>query len=277
MIAGYFDMSGKTALITGASGTLGIEHSIALLECGASIVITDVDTVKLRQIHEELQSEFPSNLVTMADMDVTSHASIFSVYQRLSDQNIYIDVLINNAAIDAKVKKKEGLDFIERFENFSRERWDMEIAVGLTGSMLCSQVFGQNMAVSGKGGVILNIASDLSVVAPNQKLYRKDGLPEDMQPVKPITYSVIKTGVIGLTRYLSTYWAECGVRCNALSPGGVFDGQDDEFVCRIEELIPISRMATKSEYRGAVQFLCSDASSYMNGHNLIMDGGRSVL
>jgi NAD(P)-dependent dehydrogenase (short-subunit alcohol dehydrogenase family) len=132
------------------------------------------------------------------------------------------------------------------------------------------------MANDGNGGVILNIASDLSVFSPDQRLYRKEGLSEELQPVKPVTYSVIKSGLVGLTRYLATYWADKGVRANALSPGGVFNGQGDEFVQRLSSLIPLGRMAKRDEYRAAVQFLCSDASSYMNGQNIVMDGGRSV-
>jgi NAD(P)-dependent dehydrogenase (short-subunit alcohol dehydrogenase family) len=133
------------------------------------------------------------------------------------------------------------------------------------------------MAKDGRGGVILNISSDLSVIAPDQRLYRKSDLPQNLQPVKPITYSVIKAGLIGLTKYLSTYWAENDVRCNALSPGGVFNGQDDDFVRRLTSLIPMGRMANSDEYRATVQYLCSDASKYLNGQNIVVDGGRSVL
>ena len=122
----------------------------------------------------------------------------------------------------------------------------------------------------------LNIASDLSIFSPDQRLYRKSNTLEELQPVKPVTYSAIKTGLIGLTRYISTYWSDKGVRCNALSPGGVFHGQSDEFVQRLSSLIPIGRMAKKDEYCSAIQFLCSDASLYMNGQNIVMDGGRSV-
>ena len=132
------------------------------------------------------------------------------------------------------------------------------------------------MAKNKKGGVILNIASDLSVIAPDQRLYRRNGLDESAQEVKPVTYSVIKAGLIGLTRYLATYWADCGVRANALSPGGVFNDQGEDFVKRITSLIPLGRMANHDEYRSIIQFLCSDASSYLNGQNIVMDGGRSV-
>ena len=132
------------------------------------------------------------------------------------------------------------------------------------------------MAKSEKGGCILNIASDLSVIAPDQRIYEKENLALNMQPVKPITYSVIKSGLIGLTRYLATYWLGKNIRCNALSPGGVYTSQPEEFVEKVSKLVPLGRMAKKDEYRSAIKFLCSEASSYLNGHNLIMDGGRSI-
>ena len=127
------------------------------------------------------------------------------------------------------------------------------------------------------GGVVLNISSDLSVISPDQRLYREDGLEDYLQPVKPITYSVVKSGLIGFTRYVATYWADKGVRCNALSPGGIFNDQSETFIKKIEQLIPLGRMAQLDEYRSTVQYLCSNASSYMNGQNVIVDGGRSVL
>jgi NAD(P)-dependent dehydrogenase (short-subunit alcohol dehydrogenase family) len=182
---------------------------------------------------------------------------------------------VNILVIDPKVQKNSIVE-VSRLENFSVDDWDFQLGVGLTGSMLCSKVFGTEMAKNG-GGVILNIASDLSVFAPDQRLYKKDGLLPEQQPVKPVTYSVIKHGLIGLTKYLATYWANQGVRCNALSPGGVYTSQSDEFVNRLSDLIPMGRMAKKEEYRGAIQFLCSDASAYMNGQNIVIDGGRSVL
>jgi len=269
-----FDLTGKTALITGAGGLLGIEHAAALLECGARVVLTDISMNVLETARAKLEA--PAAQVQLHCMDVSRPEQVASVAQALQCAGIRLDILVNNAAIDPKVKGGGGIVESSRLENFSLDQWNQQVAIGLTGAFLCSQVFGTTMAQDGKGGVILNISSDLSVFSPDQRLYRKPGLPEAMQPVKPVTYSVIKAGLVGMTRYIATYWAERGVRANALSPGGVFNGQDENFVQRLSALIPLGRMAQRDEYRSAVQFLCSDASSYMNGQNIVMDGGRSV-
>jgi NAD(P)-dependent dehydrogenase (short-subunit alcohol dehydrogenase family) len=271
-----FDLTGKTALITGAAGLLGIEHAAALLDSGATVVLTDMSAAALDATAQRLSERHDLARIRTAVMDVTDPAAIGGVAEMLSGRGLRVDILVNNAAIDPKVKGDQGVVETSRLEYFPFDRWNLQVAVGLTGAYLCSQVFGSRMSRDGKGGVILNIASDLSVLAPDHRLYRQDGLPDEMQPVKPVTYSVIKAGLIGLTRYLATYWADRGVRCNALSPGGVFNGQGEIFVQRVSSLIPLGRMATQDEYRSAVQFLCSDASSYMTGQNIVMDGGRSV-
>jgi len=272
-----FNLEGKVALITGASGLLGQEHAHALLESGAKVILTDISIERLRLAKDRLSESFGSELIIIKVMDVTDKEDIVGLCEELFDQDLRLDILVNNAAIDPKVSENDGLKEDSRLENFTLEQWDLQISVGLTGAFLCSQVFGSKMSSDGRGGVILNIASDLSVFSPDQRLYAKKGIPEDRQPVKPVTYSVIKTGLIGLTRYLATYWSSRGVRCNALSPGGVFNGQDDLFVERLTNLIPLNRMADADEYRSTIQFLCSDASSYMNGQNIVVDGGRSVL
>ncbi len=272
-----FSLAGKAAVITGASGMLGRKHALALLELGATVVMTDIDINSLGQAKTELKSSFPGGEIEILQMDVTSEKSVESVFEKIKGMGLRVDVLINNAAINPTASSLVGSVRTTRLENFSIDRWNKELNVGLTGAYLCSKVFGTAMAYDGKGGVILNIASDLSVIAPDQNLYRQDGLDDSLQAVKPITYSVIKTGLIGLTRYLSSYWPDKGVRANALSPGGVYIDQDQEFVTRLEHLIPMGRMAQPDEYIGAIQFLCSDASSYMNGQNIVMDGGRSVI
>ena len=269
-----FDLTGKTALITGAAGLLGQQHAGALLDSGAVVVLTDISPKALEVAHAALSTKSTASRILSMVMDVSRHESIAGVATKLADRRV--DILVNNAAIDPKVSGESGLQENSRLENFPLEQWNLQLAVGLTGAFLCSQIFGSAMALDAKGGIILNIASDLSVFAPDQRLYQKEGVAADLQPVKPVTYSVIKAGIIGLTRYLATYWADRNVRCNALSPGGVFNGQDEEFVHRLSSLIPLGRMASKDEYRSAIQFLCSDASSYMNGQNVVMDGGRSA-
>ncbi len=271
-----FDLTGKTALITGAAGLLGVEHAAALLESGATVILTDISMSALETAKATLARDADPARIVCLVMDVADPAKVQAVAAELDAQGRRVDILVNNAAIDPKVKGEQGVMETSRLEHFPLEQWNLQVAVGLTGAFLCSQVFGAAMARDGKGGVILNIASDLSVFSPDQRLYRKEGLADDMQPVKPVTYSVIKAGLIGLTRYLSTYWTEQGVRANALSPGGVFNGQGEAFVQRLASLIPLGRMASRDEYRAAVQFLCSDASSYLNGQNIVMDGGRSV-
>ena len=271
-----FDLTGKAALITGGAGLLGMEHAAALLESGATVVLTDISKTALAMARESLISDADASRVLTSVMDVSQPDEIRALAKKLVDRGLRVDILVNNAAIDPKVKGKEGILETSRLENLPLDQWNLQVAVGLTGAFLCSQVFGSAMALDGRGGVILNIASDLSVFSPDQRLYRKAGLADDMQPVKPVTYSVIKAGLLGLTRYLATYWADRGVRANALSPGGVFNGQGEEFVKRLTSLIPLGRMASRDEYHAAVQFLCSDASAYLNGQNIVMDGGRCV-
>jgi NAD(P)-dependent dehydrogenase (short-subunit alcohol dehydrogenase family) len=271
-----FDLTHKTALVTGAAGLLGVQHSTALLESGATVVLTDVSDSALQSTRAEMAREYDPNRITTHVMDVMRKDQIVAVSDSLRSFGRRVDILVNNAAIDPKVKGDQGMIETSRLENFSIEQWELQVAVGLTGAFLCSQVFGTAMARDGKGGVILNIASDLSVFAPDQRIYRRPEIADDLQPVKPVTYSVIKAGLVGLTRYLATYWADYGVRANALSPGGVFNGQADDFVNRLSSLIPLGRMARPDEYRAAVQFLCSDASAYMNGQNIVIDGGRSA-
>ena len=263
-----FDLTDRVAVVTGGIGLLGLHHAEALARAGAIVVLADVRTLT----PDEVMARFGSRACSVA-VDITVPADVLRLRDDLLARFGRIDILVNNAANNPKVENPTDLSD-SRLENFKLQQWEADLSVGLTGAFLCSQVLGTEMARS-KRGVIVNIASDLAVIAPDQRIYRKDGLPDEAQPAKPVSYSVVKTGLIGLTRYLATYWAADGVRVNALSPGGVFNGQDEGFVKRISSLIPLGRMARVDEYEGALLFLCSDASSYMTGTNLVMDGGRS--
>jgi len=271
-----FDLSGRRALITGGGGLLGVEHAAALAQIGANVVLADINDAALALAADDLAQRGFGEQTSTVLMDVTDTASVANVQAALSAQDQTIDILINNAAIDAKVDSDGGMSGGGRLESFALAEWQRQLDVGLTGAFICAQVFGPVMAARGRG-VILNIASDLSVIAPDQRLYADPDLPPEAQAKKPVTYSVIKTGLIGLTRYLATYWAADGVRVNALSPGGVENGQADDFVSNLSQLIPLGRMAAQDEYAGALQFLCSDAARYMTGQNIVIDGGRSVL
>lgn len=276
-VQSLFDLTGRVAIITGGAGMLGYHHGAILAAAGANVVLLDLAAADPALRAGQLQAAHgPECLGLVAD--ITSESSVAEAKDAVLARFGRIDILINNAANNPKVEADPGAEPKQwsRLENFPLAVWNADIAVGLTGAFLCSRIFGAEMARR-KGGVILNIASDLAVIAPDQRIYRKDGVPEDQQPVKPVTYSVVKTALIGLTRYLSTYWTAQNVRVNALSPGGVFANQPEEFTAKLHQLIPMGRMANKDEYQGAVLFLCSDASSYMTGHNLVIDGGRSVL
>jgi len=269
-----FDLTGRVAIVTGGAGLLGYHHGAILAAAGAHVVLLDLAAADPARRAAQLTETYGQECLGLV-ADIASEAALVEVRDQLLSRFGRFDILINNAANNPKVEDAQSQAW-SRLENFPLEVWDADIRVGLTGAFLCSRVFGAEMAKR-KSGVIVNVASDLAVIAPDQRLYRVDGLPEDQQPVKPVTYSVVKTALIGLTRYLATYWAGAHIRVNAISPGGVFNGQPEVFLSRLNQLIPMGRMAHRDEYQGAILFLCSDASSYMTGTNLIIDGGRSCL
>jgi len=274
MVLDRFNMKDKLVIVTGGAGLLGKKHCEALIEAGADVIIFDVNSEAMNNFVADVKVKYNRDMLALR-VDITKEEEILKARDAIFlHSKKYPDVLINNAAIDPKFEKDSNANKT-RLENFDLNQWNLEISVGLSGAMLCSKIFGTEMAKNGYG-VILNIASDLGVMAPNQNLYKQDGLLDDMQNVKPVTYSVIKHGLVGLTKYLATYWADKGVRCNAFAPGGVYNNHSDEFVQKISKLIPMGRMANIDEYKASVLFLCSDASSYMNGAVLNMDGGRSV-
>jgi NAD(P)-dependent dehydrogenase (short-subunit alcohol dehydrogenase family) len=267
-----FDLTGRVAIITGGAGLLGFQHAQAIASNGGIPVLVDVAGPKAAQRGTDLAQRYGVPACGLA-ADITSEDAVRNLLAGVLERYGRVDILINNAANNPAMEPGGDVDF-SRLEHFPMAQWQADIAVGLTGAFLCSRFFGAEMANAGRG-VIVNVASDLALIGPDQRLYRRSELAQDRQPVKPVTYSVVKTALIGLTRYLATYWAGQGVRVNAISPGGVFNGQDAGFVARLTDLIPMGRMAEVDEYRGAMLFLCSDASSYMTGANLVVDGGRT--
>ena len=269
-----FSLQDKVIVITGAAGLLGRQHAEAVAGAGGIPVLLDLHAAPVEAMAADLKKRF-----TVAAggwrVDITDEAAVAANCAALLAQYGRIDGLVNNAANNPKVEDGAGKNF-SRLENFPLDVWQGDLAVGLTGAFLCAKHYGSAIAQNPAGGSIVNISSDLGLIAPDQRLYRKPGVPADQQPVKPVTYSAVKAGLIGLTRYLATYWADRNVRCNALCPGGIENNQDAAFLREVCSRIPMERLARADEYRGSLLFLLSAASSYVNGAVLAADGGRSA-
>jgi NAD(P)-dependent dehydrogenase (short-subunit alcohol dehydrogenase family) len=253
-----FRLDGKVAVVTGALGFLGTHYTAVLANAGAHVVVADVDDDGCRRRAEELTKQgLPSALGV--GTDVSGKASVDELVACTVTQFGRLDVLVNNAATKSP-------HFMVPFENFPLADWDQVMAVNLTGVFLTAQAAGRQMLVQGHG-VIVNVASHYGVVGPDFRIY-----PDTVISTPPV-YTASKAGVIGLTRYLATYWAGKNIRVNCLSPGGVYNNHSDQFVKNYSSRVPLGRMAEPSEMGPALLFLASEASSYLNGHNLIVDGG----
>lgn len=260
-----FGLKGRVAIVTGGLGQLGGEFARTLAQAGAKVAVFDV-----RIPDEQEKSTLAAGLpISYYLVDITQRFSLESALKDIENDLGTPSILINNAGIDTPPNapaEENG-----PFEQYPLESWNRVINVNLTGMFLCCQIIGGRMAGAGKGSVI-NIASTYGLVSPNQEIYRyreKDGT----RFFKPVAYSASKSGVLNLTRYLATYWANNGVRVNTLTPGGVFNRQDEQFLQNYASHVPLGRMANPNEYNGAILFLASDASSYMTGSNLVVDGG----
>ena len=251
-----FNLKNKNVVITGGNGFLGSQITSSLLYEKANVYIIDITNPKKKISAKYFKS------------DITNEKDLKEILKFFKLKKIKIDVLINNAAIDYPplISKKNNF----KFEAFPNELWDKDISVSLKGSYLCTKVFGSYMSKFKKGSII-NVSSDLGIIAPDHRIYKNNGF------VKPVTYSVVKHGIIGLTKYTASYWGKKNIRCNAIAPGGIYNNQDRSFVKKINQLIPLGRMAKKNEYNGLILFLCSDLSSYMTGSVIVADGGRTII
>lgn len=269
-----FLITNKVAIITGGAGLLGQKHAEAIIEGKGIPILIDISKDKIDIAVNALKKKYQECIVEGYVTDITDRKQVEKLNAILQKKYGHVDILINNAANNPKVEENAKNMTNIQFENFPLEMWNNDIAVGLTGACICAQVFGSAMAEQGFGA-ILNISSDLGIIAPDQRIYRREGIAEKDQIVKPVTYSVIKHGLIGLTKYLATYWSEKGVRINALCPAGVYNGQNEEFLEKLTNLVPMGRMADLEEYKSTILYMVSDASSYMTGSAVIVDGGRT--
>ena len=222
---------------------------------------------------KKIKDEFSSTNIDTYIADISKLDQIKSISENIVKKNKRVDILINNAALNPQMLDDEGISGM--VENYDMDQWNAEINVGLTGTFICSRVFGEMMAKN-NSGVIINISSDLAIRAPDQRVYSPTESYEDIQSFKPIGYSVVKTALIGMTKYLAEYWGYKGVRVNALLPGGVYSGQANFIFENVKKRTLLGRWAKIDEYEDAIVFLASDASAYMTGQSIVMDGGRSV-
>ena len=267
-----FSLTGRVAVVTGGAGLLGVRHGEAIAAAGGVAVLADLRGADAEARAAEVAAATGGKAAGIA-CDVTRAESIETLLQTVMARFGRVDILVNNAANNPKVEAP-GQSF-SRLENFPLDQWDADLAVGLTGPFLCARIIGGALARQ-KRGAIVNISSEYGVIAPDQRLYRRDGLEPDQQPVKPVSYTVVKAGLHGLTIYLATYWADAGVRVNTITLGGVESGQPADFLRRAAEKIPLGRMAAPHDFQGALVYLCSDAAAFVTGANLVVDGGKTI-
>lgn len=267
-----FSLSERVAIITGGAGLLGVRHAEAIASAGGIPVLADIRRDDAEARAAEVARASGGKALGLG-CDVTQAESIETLLEVVVARLGRVDILVNNAANNPKVETP-GQSF-SRLERFPADQWDADVDVGLKGPFLCAKIIGGALAAQ-KRGVIINISSEYGIIAPDQRLYRKQELPADEQPVKPVTYSVVKAGLHGLTLYLATYWAQAGVRVNTISLGGVESGQPAAFLERAAARIPMGRMAQPHDFQGALVYLCSDAAAFVTGANLVVDGGKTI-
>jgi len=265
-----FRLDGRSALVTGALGILGRRFCAALSQQGARVAVIDLDEDKSKEFAGELARRYGTRTIGVG-CDVSSPASVVAMTARVASELGGVDVLLNNAA----TKGADLAAFFAPFEHYSLETWREVMAVNLEGMFLVAQAVGRHMIERGQGGSIIQTASIYGVVAPDNRIYEGSRYL-DREINTPAVYAASKAAVLGLTRYLAAYWAMQHIRVNSITPGGVQSGQNDEFERRYSARVPLGRMAHADEVSGAVLYLASDASSYVTGQNLVVDGGLTA-
>ena len=271
VIPKIFDVKHKNIVLTGASGTLGSQYSHFLSAAGANMILVDLDDKKNKMLEKQIVKKYHTKCKSYL-ADISNKEEIKNVSSKIISEYGTIDGLINNAGFTSTFAKKQTKSYVTSFEEFPLELWNKTLAVNLTGVFLCSQEFGKVMAKR-KKGVIINIASHYGLIGADQRIYGKSGLNLSA------SYAASKAGIVNLTRYLASYWRKKNIRVNTLTPGGVLNRKHHsrEFVKKYSERTILNRMANENEYNGAILFLISDASSYMTGGNLVIDGGWTAL
>ena len=264
----HYSLHDRVVIITGAAGLLGTDYCHTLASVGGHIVVADIDHQRSAQLANEV-TEMNGIDALAIEVDVSDPDSVRAMVAETFDRFGRVDILVNNAAIDPKFDPEHVDEHRNRFEEFPFQAWKQALDVNVTGMFLCAQAVSRPMLEADRG-VMVNISSTYGLVGPDQRLYKREGQPSQF---KPVSYSVSKAAVLGLTRYMATYFAGTGIRVNTLTPGGVFAGHDDEFVRRYSTHTVLGRMAEREEISNALLYLVSDASSYMTGANLVVDGG----
>ena len=270
-----FDLSDRNILITGGGGFLGSSFAEAVAEMGALPILLDVNSNNLEEAQAGLSDQ--GYKVQIIQLDITDKSKVQTVVDQIVSDHGKIDVLINSAAFAMKNFQEGGGDFFADFEEYDQNLWKICLDVNLTGTFFITQAVGRVMKKQQKG-VVINVASDVAVISPDHRIYKADKRYNysGVEFNTPLSYPISKAGILSMTRYLATYWAEHGIRVNSFSPAGVYRNHDPKFVEQLALRIPLGRMAFPQEYKGPIVFLASDASSFMTGANLIVDGGRTA-
>ena len=265
-----FDLTGRVAIVTGGVGLLGTEFCRTLAEAGASVAVLDLNAASSSATADSLTKSGYKSLGVSAD--ITKPDSVNAAVEKVLSEFGRLDILVNSAALDPKF----DLDAMKKgitpgsFEDYPLDQWNAALNVNLTGMFLMTQACVKPMIAQGKKGSIINICSTYGLNGPDQRIYIKDG---ERVAFKPVYYTVTKAGVLGFTKYLAAYYAGTEIRVNALTPGGIFNDHEEYFEKNYSAKTILGRMAKKDEMNGALLFLASDASSYMTGNNVVVDGG----